>query len=214
MIRPLPALRGFAVAAAAVSLSACISLLPKAEPAILYRFGAAATAPPAAEARGPMFGVARLPTGFPPAAANDQIMTISNGEVAYIADARWVSPAAVLFDEAVVRVFDAAPGPARLVSRGEASRSDFSLKLDVRMFETQYVRGAEAAPDVVVSVRAVMTRNSDRSLMGERLFEVRTPAADNRVSAIVAAYDAAVGQALKDLVLWVNASGASPARPT
>ena len=212
MIRPTSLLRLATVAAAAVSLSACISLFPKSDPATMYRFGFEAPAPPAGEPKGPMFGVLKAPTGFPRAAAGDQIMTTSNGEVAYIADARWVSPAIVLFDEALTRAFDADPGPARLVSRGEGSRGDYSLKLDVRSFEAQYVHGAGSAPEVLVSVRAVMVRNSDHTLVGDHVFEARSQASDNRVGAIVTAYDAAVSQTMKDLLLWVNAGGAGPAR--
>ncbi len=212
MIRLSSALRTLAIAGAAVSLAACVSLFPKADPATMYRFGAAADVAPKVEPKGPMFGVLRATTGFPRAAATDQIMTVANGEVAYIADARWVSPAIVLFDEAVTQAFDIDNGPARLVSRGEGTRADFGLKLEVRSFETQYKNGPESVPDVVVSVRAVMVRNSDHTLVGDQIFEARVPAGDNRVSAIVPAYDAAVTQVLRDMLLWVNAGGSAPVR--
>jgi cholesterol transport system auxiliary component len=210
VIRLNTALRTLAILAVAASLSACVSLFPKAKPATMYRFGTAAIAAPAGQPKGAMFGVLHAPTGFARSAATDQILTTTNGEVAYIADARWISPAVVLFDEAVQRAFSGDQGPARLVSRGEASKSDFVLKLDVRTFEAQYTHGSGAAPDVVVAVRAVMTRNSDRSLVGDHTFEARVPANDNRVSAIVPAYDAAVTQVLSDLLLWVNAGGTAP----
>ncbi|HRD46080.1 MAG TPA: ABC transporter, partial [Caulobacter sp.] len=86
------------LAVAAVGLSGCISLFPKAEPAQLYRLQAKTTAE--AAPAGPPFGVLRLTTAFPRASAGDRILTIGDGgQAAYIAGARWVSPAAVMFDE-------------------------------------------------------------------------------------------------------------------
>lgn len=212
--KPLRAIALAALVAASVGLAGCISLFPKAKPATLYRFGAAPAAAAPATPAGPStapaggFAILKGPTGFARAAATDQILTMTGGEAAYIAEGRWVSPAIVLFDEAVSRAFDADAGPARLVSRGEILRSDYTLKLDVRAFETQYVNGQKAAPEVLVAVRALLTRNSDSVVVGEQMFEARVPASENRIGAIVAAYDAAVSQTLRELVLWTNGRGA------
>lgn len=214
--RPFRALALAAVLAASVGLAGCISLFPKAKPATLYRFGAgaapaaAAPAAPATPAAGG-FAILRGPTGFARAAAGDQILTVTNGEAAYIAQGRWVSPAVVLFDEAVDRAFDADNGRARLVTRGEVARTDYTLKLDVRTFEARYVNGEKAAPEVVVAVRALLTRNSDSALVGEQMFEARVAAGDNRIGAIAAAFDTAVTQTLRDLVAWTNGRGAPAA---
>ncbi len=198
--------RALAVTAIAVSLSACISLFPKTEPVGMYRFGqtdvAVTKGPP-----GAMFGVMKAPSAFTRAAAGDRILTVTNGEVAYIADARWVSPAFVLFEEATARAFENDPGRARLIGRGEVAKADLVLRLEVRTFETDYVNGPKAAPEVVVRVRGVLNRNTDRALVGDQIFEAKVKAADNRVSAIVPAYDQAVAKVLGDVVGWVNAAG-------
>lgn len=192
-----------ALALAAIALSGCISLFPKAEPAQLYRFEAAAPAP--AASTGPRFGVMRLGTSFPRASAGDRILTINDkGEAAYIAGARWVSPASVLFDEEIGAAFQGA-GPARLIGRGEVIKADYSLKIDVTTFEARYDRGPKAAPQVVVSVRGVITRNRDRALVGEQVFSARVRAGENRVSAIVPAFNKALTDVLGQLVGWVNA---------
>lgn len=200
------AARFAAVATLAVSLTACISVFPKTKPVGLYRFGdaevSAQKGPP-----GAMFGVLKASTTFTRAAAADRILTSSEGQVAYIADARWVSPAFVLFEEAVARAFENDPGRARLIGRGEVSKTDLVLRLEVRTFETDYVNGPKAAPEVVVRVRGVLNRNQDRALVGDQVFEARVKAADNRVSAIVPAYDKAVAQVLGQVVGWVNAAG-------
>lgn len=200
-------LRGAAVIVAAAALAGCISLFPKTDPVGLYRFGN----DPVPAAKGPtgaLFGVFKTPTVFTRAAAGDRILTITDGEAAYIAGARWVSPASVLFDEAVARAFEADPGRARLIGRGEAAKSDLMLRLEVRSFETVYVNGPKAAPEVLVQVRGVMNRSSDRALVGDQIFEARVKASTNRVGSIVEAYDQANAKVLTDVTSWVSAAGA------
>lgn len=206
MTAPNALLRTAAAAALALTLGGCISLLPKTEPAQLYRFGPvpaaaapAATTPPAATV-----GLLKPPANFARATAGDRILTVEGPRAAYVAEARWMAPAALLFDEVVAQAYDANPGPARLVSRGEMARADYVLRLDVRNFEAVYEAGPKAAPVAVVRVRAVVTRTADRALIGEQVFEARAPAAENRVSAIVAAFDTAVGDVVPKLVTWTN----------
>lgn len=198
-----------AATALALSLSACITVFPESKPVGLYRFGQPEVSAPKGPA-GPMVGVLKAPTVFTRASAGDRMLTIRNGEVAYIADARWVSPAFVLFEEAVANAFQAEPGRARLIGRGEVSKADLALRLEVRAFEAQYVNGPKAAPEVIVRVRGVLNRNQDRALVGDKVFETRVEANENRVSAIVSAYDQATAQVLADVVAWVNAAGPTP----
>ena len=201
MIRPL--LRLATIGVCALALSGCISLLPKSKPAQLYRFGATPAAAPATAARPNAVAVFRTNGSFQGEAADDRILTITGGKVAYIAESRWVAPAETLFNEAVANAFDASP--VRLIARGQQGRTAYALRLDVRDFETRYDHGAKAAPTVVVRLHAALTR-SDQTSVGEREFEARAPASDNRVSAIVEAYDKAVADVIGKLVAWTEAS--------
>jgi cholesterol transport system auxiliary component len=202
-------LRVAAISAVAVSLSACISVFPKTKPVGMYRFGQAevnvSKGPP-----GAMFGVLKAPTIFTRSAAGDRIQTVTNGEVAYIAGARWVSPAFVLFEEATARAFENDPGRARLIGRGEVGKAELVLRLEVRTFEAVYDQGPKAAPEIVVRVRGVLSRSSDRALVGDQIFEAKVRAGDNRVGAIVPAYDQAVAKAQGDIVNWINAAEPAP----
>lgn len=200
-------IRTLTIVLVALSASACVSLLPKSDPVQLYRFDVEPVAgqPPAA---GAQVGLLKPPARFTQAAAGDRMLTVTGGQAAYIAAARWVAPASVLFDEAVARGFDGNPGAARLVTRGEIARADLALRLDVRSFETVYDQGPQAAPQVMVEVRAVLTRQADRSLVSERIFRQPVRAGDNRVAAIVSAYDQAVTAVVGDLVAWTNQAAA------
>ncbi len=180
-------------------LGGCISVFPKTAPVQMYRFGdqPAGAAAPAAAAP---VAVLKGPITFPPASGGDRILTVTGSEDAYIGGARWVAPAASLFDEALLKAFDA-PGAPRLVGRGEPLAAPSTLRLDVRAFEARY-----PGPTARVQVRATLIRNADRTLIGEKMFDVQVPAADNRQTAIVAAFDQATGQVLTGLRDWTAAT--------
>lgn len=195
-------LRLAAIALLAISLSGCISLLPKTRPSQLYRFGVptSSTAPD----RSTTVPVFRVNGFFQREAAGDRILTISGERAAFIAQARWVAPAEVLFDEAVANAFESTSGRVRLVTRGEPVRAGMALRLDVRNFETRYSDGH--SPVVYVRVRAVFAR--DRTQVTEQIFEAQAPADQNRVTAIVAAYNQALAKVLGEIVAWTNSSAA------
>ncbi|HLZ77332.1 ABC-type transport auxiliary lipoprotein family protein [Phenylobacterium sp.] len=201
MIRPI--LRLAAIAVCAAALSGCISLLPKSKPAQLYRFYAPAAATPAPSRPASAVAVFQTNGTFQEEASDDRILTMTGGRAAYIAESRWVAPADILFDEAVAKAFDASP--IRLIARGQQGRSAYALRVDVRTFETRYDHGEKAAPTVIVRVHAALTR-ADQSGVGEDEFEARVPASDNRVSAIVAAYNTAVGDVVGKIVSWTEKS--------
>lgn len=190
-----------AVAFACIGLSACITLLPAAEPVALYRFEAPVSLP-AVSAQTPI-NLLRTPVTLPRSAGSDRILTVTGSQVAYIADARWVSPASILFDEAVARAFQDVQN-ARMSARGDLGRPDFVLRLDVATFETRYLNGAGAPPTVVVRMNALLQRTSDRSVVASEHFEASVPASENRVSSIVTAYDQASSQVISQAVVWTS----------
>jgi cholesterol transport system auxiliary component len=198
-----PVLRSAAVPLAVLALSGC-ALLGGGEKSTLYRFGQATNAelPPAAAAG--QVGVFKAGGLFQRESAGDRILTVTDGKVAYIAGTRWVTSASGLWDQALTAAFDADPGRVRLLGRGEPGSADYILRTDVRNFEAHYDAGPKAAPTVLVRVRATMTRGTGGQA-GERIFEAKVPAADNRVTAIVAAYDRAVRDVLGQLTPWVTA---------
>ena len=206
MIRFNTPMRGALVALILpVALGGCISVFPKAKPVQLYSFGTAVPAPAGAAAAAGVT-VAKGATVFPPAVAGDQLLTATGSEQAYIGGARWVGPAALLFDAALMKAFNA-PGSPRLVERGEPLKANSTLRLDVRTFEARY-----PGPTVTVQVRATLIRNADRTIAGEKMFEANVPASDNRQTAIVAGFDSAVGKVIGDIRDWtaVMAPGVKP----
>lgn len=206
--------RRFLIAgAAALALSACVSVLPAGKPVTLYRFEAQeAPAPGAAPSAAPtnlvLSGVV-----LPAASAGDGLLTVTGEEAAYVAGARWVSPAALLMQAAAQRVFaERAPG-LRLLRRDQPAGASGALLLEVTAFEARYPAPG-AAPVVRVALHAVLSR-PDGTFAAERRFAVDQPAAENRLAAIVPAYDAATTRVLADAAAWTAAAAAAlpPPRP-
>lgn len=196
------------LALCATVLSGC-ALLGGGKPAHLYRFGQSAQGEPV-PAQAQAVSVFRGPGAFQREAAGDRILTVTGGKAAYLAETRWIAPAQTLFNQAVTAAFDADPGPVRLVGRGEPGGADQVLRLDVRNFETRYDQGARSAPIVVVRVRAALTSRRAEGVQ-EEMFEAQVRAGGNRVTAIVAAYDAAVAEVLGKVVAWTNVNAAAQA---
>jgi cholesterol transport system auxiliary component len=164
----------------------------------LYRFGgeAAVAGPTNASSR----TVKLHSVSFDPAAEGDRILSITGAEAAYLSNSRWVAPARDLFAEAAERAFDRAG--VRLARRDQPFDAETSLVLEVPTFEARYENGPEAAPVVVVEVRAALVTGRSRQILGETSYTVRQPAAENRVTMIVQAFDQASRQALDQTAAW------------
>jgi len=203
-------LRATIAAAATLGLAGCaFSLFPKTTPAQLYTLSENAAAPAAEAARS--FNVIRLPTDFVHEAQSDRILTVDGDQAAYIADARWDAPASQLFDQAETVAFERSSGPARLLRTGDAGAAAVSLRLDVQTFEARYLGGPKAAPTVVVSVHALLVAATSRKVVADKVFESQRAATDNRVGAIVSAFDDATTDVLAHIVDWTGREGATVA---
>ncbi len=191
------------LAGLSLGLCSCVSLFPKSQPVQLYAFGELPP-PPAGGVVPGAVGVVFGGVTMPAAAVGDQILTVTGQDVAYIAGARWVVPAGLMIQGDAERAFEARSQRVRLLHRGDFGGAAAVLRLDVGDFEARYETPG-AAPTVVVSLRATLTRPGG-VLIAEQTFTARQPAAENRIAPIVAAYDKAVIEALGQVVAWTDAN--------
>ena len=191
---------GLVALAGALALGGC-ALMGGGKPAQMYRFGGSDAA--AAAAPVPARTVALTAFTFAQESQGDRILTVTGSEAAYIKASRWVAPARELFTMAAERAFDRAG--VRLARRAQPFDSEASLILEVPTFEARYENGPKAAPVVVVEVRASLVGGTEGRLLGETAYTARQPAADNRVGAIVEAFDTAARQALDHTATWAAA---------
>ena len=73
---------------------------------------------------------------FAQAVREDRILGVTGTEAAYIAGARWVSPAADLYMESIENAFAAQATRVRLIGPRELTRGERSLDIDIRSFES------------------------------------------------------------------------------
>lgn len=197
LIRPL------AATVATMALSAC-ALLSTPDPVQTYRFGGAPAATSAAAVAGPVQVTLRR-VEFPEAVEGDKLLGVTGTEAAYIAGARWVSPASDLYMESIENAFAAQATRVRLIGPRELTRGQRSLDIDIRSFEARY-DAPGATPTIVVTARARMLVLPERTVSAERVFTVEQPATANRVSSIVEAFDLATRDINTQIVAWTDAS--------
>ncbi|MFN7128345.1 MAG: ABC-type transport auxiliary lipoprotein family protein [Brevundimonas sp.] len=209
MIRSLVQLG--AVAGVVVSLSGC-SLLSTPDPVQNYRFGLPLDAPSAEGDTPAPLSVSIRRIEFPEASGDDRILGVTGTETAYIGGARWVSPASTLFDDSLKAAFANRADQIRVLGRREPGTPPLVLQVTVTTFEARYAAPG-ATPDVVITARAQLRSTPERQAGGaairpeqarsvERVFTVTQPAGENRVSAIVAAFDTATRDINTQIADW------------
>jgi len=197
-------IRSAGVALGALALAGC-ALLSSPDPVQTYRFGGPAAAGAVAEGQSNLRQVTLRRVQFPEAVEGDKILGVTGTETAYIAGARWVSPATDLYMESLENAFAAQATRVRLIGPRELTRGERSLDIDIRAFEARY-EAPGAVPTVVVTARARLLALPDRTVAAERTFTVQQPASANRVSAIVEAFDIATRDLNTQIVDWTDAN--------
>jgi cholesterol transport system auxiliary component len=199
----------------ALGLAGCVSLLPAAKPAQLYRFGddrpppARVEAPPGTGSTAPKVGVVLEQINFPRTATSDGILTVTGDKVAYVEGARWAAPARTLFQEALERELEYGAARAELVGVGDPGAAGAVLRIEVSAFEVDYGR---SRPTVVIALNARLTASSGQ-VLDQRDFSVSQPAAVNSVSAIVAAFDQGTDAIIGSVGQWVDGEVAAMPPP-
>ncbi len=191
-----------AVSLAGLTLGAC-ALLSSPDPVQLYRFGTDTDRTPTAPAGQSPIPVLMRPVEFPEAARGDRILGVTGYEAAYIKGARWVSPAEDLYGQSLQAAFASQSSAIRLINLREASTAQRTLDINIQAFEARYA-APETAPEVVISVRARVLRYPERTVLAENSFIVRQPTTENRVSAIVEAFDIATRDLNTQIVSWTE----------
>lgn len=198
-----------AVAGVAVAMTGC-SILKTPPPVQLYRFGLPLDAPSAEGDTPAPLTVSIRRIEFPEASGDDRLLGVTGVETAYIGGARWVSPASTLFDDSLKAAFAQRSDRIRVLGRREPGTPPLVLQVTVTTFETRYA-AAGATPNVVITARAQLRSTPERQggsirpeegRSVERVFSVTQPAAENRVAAIVAAFDTATRDINTQIADW------------
>ncbi|MDQ3126203.1 MAG: ABC-type transport auxiliary lipoprotein family protein [Pseudomonadota bacterium] len=197
-------IRPIAATVALMALSAC-ALLSSPDPVQTYRFGGLPASSAATQVVANPTEVTLRRVEFPEAVEGDKLLGVTGTETAYIAGARWVTPASDLYMESIENAFAAQATRVRLIGPREVTPGQRSLDIDIRSFEARY-DAPGLAPTIVVTARARLLMLPARTVAAERLFTVEQPATANRVAAIVEAFDTATRDLNTQIVAWTDAS--------
>jgi ABC-type uncharacterized transport system auxiliary subunit len=130
---------------------------------------------------------------------NDRIAALyPDRRLDYFAAARWSGPLDEVVQDLALQAFH---GRFRNVGTDtSAFRGGYWLELEVVDFQAEYSGSAAAAPTAHVHLHGRVGKGIDRRVLGEFDADARQAAAENRLAAVVAAYEAAAQQALDEIV--------------
>jgi cholesterol transport system auxiliary component len=117
----------------------------------------------------------------------------------YFADARWSGPLDDVMQDLAVQAFRSGARLRNVSSDASAFTSGYWLEIEVADFQAEYA-SAGVPPTINVRLLARVARAGDRNVLGSFTAGARQTAADNRLTAIVDAYERAVNSALADIV--------------
>jgi cholesterol transport system auxiliary component len=148
----------------------------------------------------PMKASLRLnrPTTAPGLESAQIVLVQSDRRMSFYLASRWAAPTSGMIETLAVEKLR---GSGLWESVGDSSSSfpaDYVLQLTVRRFEADYTGGG-AAPDVHVVLDCMLGKREGREVIASFLATGKAPAAANRLSAVVAAFETAANAALDSL---------------
>jgi cholesterol transport system auxiliary component len=192
-----------------VTLAACAGSLfkNKAAPPTMYMLGASPSMPaadPPGENHPADLGVLRprVRAGLD----TDRIAALyPDRHMDYYADVRWSGPLDEVLQDLTVQQFHVNPGLRNVSADVSVFASTYWLEIEVTDFQAEY-SAAGGPPVVHVHLRARVGNSGDRHVLARFEPDVHEAAADNRMSAIVDAYNRAADQALSNIATGVAAT--------
>jgi cholesterol transport system auxiliary component len=165
----------------------------------------------------PQAYVLRLPPATPPAVAasagsvllqrpeagpgleSDRIALLrSDQRFDFYAASRWAAPAPDLVESVMIDALRATGSFAAVFDDSAPFAPVYSLRCALRRFEADYTKGG-GAPTVQVALDCTLGRRRDRELLASFTAAGSSVAAEDRLNAVVAAFEAATATAMKEL---------------
>lgn len=193
-------LRAAALLTLVLPLAACGSLFESGAPAVQsYLLRAATVEPPAGK---PINATLRVSRPLPaPGLESDRIMLIqSDRRLSYYSASRWAASTPEVLETLTVDTLRST-GMWRAVQDSRSGfPGDYYLQITIRRFEADYTNNPDSTaagpPTVHVSLNCVLGRRADRELIASFVAEATEPSSENRLAAVVEAFERATNKAL------------------
>jgi cholesterol transport system auxiliary component len=118
--------------------------------------------------------------------------------MSFFSGARWPGPMPQMLGALAVQTLRASGTWASVEDSASAFPSDYLLQITVRRFDADYTGGG-AAPQVQVVLDCTIGRREGRDVVGTFVVARSAPAAQNRLSEVVGAFEQATDTALTAL---------------
>jgi cholesterol transport system auxiliary component len=183
----------------AFAIAACGSLFQtKAAPPTMYLLSIATKAPQAGAALPVDLAVLkpRVRAGLD----TDRIALLyPDRRLDYFASVRWSGPLDELMQELAVQEFHSIEAVRNISGDASVFASSYWLEIEVADFQAEYA-ATGATPNAHVHLLARIGSSTDRRVLARFEADAREQAAENRLSAIVDAYNRAADKALASIV--------------
>jgi ABC-type uncharacterized transport system auxiliary subunit len=130
----------------------------------------------------------------------------------FYAATHWAAPAPDLAENAIIDALRAGGGFTSVLDDSSPFAPRYNLRCGLRRFEADYTSNSGTrAPTVFVTLDCTVGRHRDRELLGSFVAEGSAVAAEDRLNAVVAAFESAAAKAVAELE---SAARAAVARDT
>jgi cholesterol transport system auxiliary component len=132
-------------------------------------------------------------------------LTRTTSTLDFFADSAWTDQLPVLLQNCLIETFEKS-GRIAAVSRETAGlKAAFVLETEVRDFAAHYENAVDT-PEIVVRIAAKLVALPERTIVGTLDSLHRANAAENKVPAIVSAFNVALTASLNEIVNWTLAA--------
>jgi cholesterol transport system auxiliary component len=186
-----------------LTLAACAGSLfkNKTAPPTMYMLSAAPKSPAADSGAAPPAGadLAILKLRVRAGLDTERIAALyPDRRMDYFADVRWTGPLDEVLQDLAVQEFHMNPSFGNVRADASVFASNYWLEIEVADFQAEY-SAAGLAPTVHVHLLARLGNSADRRILARFEPDIHQAAADNRMTAIVEAYNRATDQALSQI---------------
>ena len=149
-----------------------------------------------------------------PGLESDRIVLLrSDRRFDFYAASRWAAPAPDMLESVMVDGLRASGAFAAVFDDSAPYAPRYNLRCGMRRFEADYTKGGHA-PTVFVALDCTLGRHRDRELLASFTAQGSAMAGDDRLNAVVAAFDTATATAVAELTRQAAAAVANePATP-
>jgi cholesterol transport system auxiliary component len=205
------ALAGFALCLS-LTLSGCGSLLDsKLAAPQTYVLRLPATGLPAAQFSAGSLLVQR-PEAGPGLESNRIALLRTERRFDFYAASLWAAPAPDIVESAVVDALRGAGTFSSVLDDASPYAPQYDLRISLRRFEADYTDGS-GAPTVHVALDCTLGRHRDRALLASFSAQGSARAGEDRLSSVVAAFEAATSAAMAELTRATTAAVAAEKTP-